>query len=110
VSLGGCVDQTIHADTAHIFSHVQVSLLIASCLPHRLQLPAHYVNLFLYSVAPLTEKREKAVGPSHTGESTVDEGLLCGCCDLRSVLLVSSYSLLTGRAKDWSNRIYRWVT
>lgn len=26
ISLGGCNDQTIHADTAHIFSHVQVIL------------------------------------------------------------------------------------
>lgn len=26
VSLPGCLDQTIHADTAHLFDHVQVSL------------------------------------------------------------------------------------
>jgi hypothetical protein len=33
VTLPGCLDQTVHADTAHVFSHVQ--------------LPPHYVNLFV---------------------------------------------------------------
>jgi hypothetical protein len=33
VSLPGCLDQTIHADTPHVFTHVH--------------LPPHYVNLFL---------------------------------------------------------------
>jgi hypothetical protein len=37
VSLPGCLDQTVHADTAHLFDHVQ--------------LPAHYVNLFIPAVA-----------------------------------------------------------
>jgi hypothetical protein len=81
VSLGGCVDQTIHADTAHIFSHHQV-LSPPLPPPHSSQLPAHYVNLFLHSVAPLAEEQERSYGWSHTGETT-DEGSLCGCCDLR---------------------------
>ena len=36
MSLPGCVDQTIHADTPHLYSHVQ--------------LPGHYYNLFLVAV------------------------------------------------------------
>eukprot|EP00604_Paraphysomonas_vestita_P003924 CAMPEP_0174823316 /NCGR_PEP_ID=MMETSP1107-20130205/23421_1 /TAXON_ID=36770 /ORGANISM="Paraphysomonas vestita, Strain GFlagA" /LENGTH=214 /DNA_ID=CAMNT_0016045403 /DNA_START=251 /DNA_END=892 /DNA_ORIENTATION=+ len=48
ISLGGCTDQTIHADTAHIFSHVQ--------------LPAHYVNLFLHSVSPLSNELNDRFG------------------------------------------------
>ena len=38
VSLPGCTDQTIHADTPHIFEHVH--------------LPGHYLNLFLPCVHP----------------------------------------------------------
>eukprot|EP01032_Pedospumella_encystans_P023523 gene23523-26628_t len=38
VSLPGCTDQTIHADTPHIFEHVH--------------LPGHYLNLFLPCVMP----------------------------------------------------------
>lgn len=49
---------------------------------HFRQLPAHYVNLFLHSVASLTEEQEQRFGWSHTGDVT-EEGLLCGCCDLR---------------------------
>jgi ectoine hydroxylase-related dioxygenase (phytanoyl-CoA dioxygenase family) len=37
MSLPGCADQTIHADTAHLYVHTQ--------------LPAHYINLFLPAVA-----------------------------------------------------------
>lgn len=40
VSLPGCKDQTIHADTPHIFEHVH--------------LPGHYLNLFMPSVLPST--------------------------------------------------------
>jgi hypothetical protein len=82
VSLGGCVDQTIHADTAHIFSHYQVLPSLSSPPASPSQLPAHYVNLFLHSVAPLTEEQEQRYGTCRTGELTED-GLLCGCCDLR---------------------------
>ena len=38
MSLPGCADQTIHADTAHLYVHAQ--------------LPGHYVNLFLPAVSP----------------------------------------------------------
>ena len=37
MSLPGCADQTIHADTSHLYVHAQ--------------LPAHYINLFLPAVA-----------------------------------------------------------
>jgi ectoine hydroxylase-related dioxygenase (phytanoyl-CoA dioxygenase family) len=37
MSLPGCADQTIHADTAHLFVHTQ--------------LPGHYYNLFMPAVA-----------------------------------------------------------
>ena len=37
MSLPGCADQTIHADTSHLYVHTQ--------------LPAHYINLFLPAVA-----------------------------------------------------------
>jgi Phytanoyl-CoA dioxygenase (PhyH) len=37
MSLPGCADQTIHADTCHLYVHTQ--------------LPAHYINLFLPAVA-----------------------------------------------------------
>ena len=38
MTLPGCADQTIHADTAHIFEHVH--------------LPPHYVNLFIPASSP----------------------------------------------------------
>ena len=82
VSLGGCTDQTIHADTSHIFSHVQ--------------LPAHYVNLFLPSIVPPTEDSMRRFGWKHTGKITED-GLLCGCCDIRvgqTVFIAGSHDLL----------------
>lgn len=36
VSLPGCADQSVHADTAHIYTHTH--------------LPAHYINMFLFAV------------------------------------------------------------
>jgi hypothetical protein len=44
MSLPGCCDQTIHADTAHIFTHQQ--------------LPPHYCNLFI----PTQPSDDKAIG------------------------------------------------
>jgi hypothetical protein len=46
MSLPGCADQTIHADTSHLYVHTQ--------------LPAHYVNLFMPAVGP-----DKADNPAY---------------------------------------------
>ena len=48
MSLPGCADQTIHADTAHLYVHTQ--------------LPAHYINLFMPAVAAGTPSAEIEVG------------------------------------------------
>ena len=32
LSVGGCMDQTIHADTPHIFTHTQVGVCRRNCL------------------------------------------------------------------------------
>lgn len=103
MSVGGCMDQTIHADTPHIFTHVQV----AAMLPYRnvftiiclvyyssptsfrfvpyciiAQLPAHYVDLFMPAIAPLPSPRPEDVGRECTGPSG-QQYVTCGCCDLR---------------------------
>ena len=59
ISLGGCNDQTVHSDTAHLFT-----------CGH--DLPPHYMNLFLISP-------DNAVSQSSTGENS------CLCCDFRCV-------------------------
>jgi Phytanoyl-CoA dioxygenase (PhyH) len=48
MSLPGCTDQTIHADTAHLYVHIQ--------------LPPHYVNLFMPAVAAGSPCAEIEVG------------------------------------------------
>jgi Phytanoyl-CoA dioxygenase (PhyH) len=48
MSLPGCADQTIHADTAHLYVHTQ--------------LPPHYVNLFMPAVAAHSPCAEIEVG------------------------------------------------
>lgn len=48
MSLPGCADQTIHADTSHLYVHAQ--------------LPAHYINLFLPAVAADTASATIEVG------------------------------------------------
>lgn len=48
MSLPGCADQTIHADTAHLYVHTQ--------------LPPHYVNLFMPAVAAGSPSAEVEVG------------------------------------------------
>ena len=48
MSLPGCADQTIHADTAHLYVHTQ--------------LPPHYVNLFMPAVAADSPCAEIEVG------------------------------------------------
>lgn len=48
MSLPGCADQTIHADTSHLYVHTQ--------------LPAHYINLFLPAVAAASASAAIEVG------------------------------------------------
>ena len=48
MSLPGCADQTIHADTAHLYVHTQ--------------LPGHYFNLFLPAVSRADGSADLAVG------------------------------------------------
>lgn len=44
MSMPGCLDQTIHADSAHLFDHVQ--------------LPAHYVNMFIPAISSQASEAE----------------------------------------------------
>ena len=44
LQLSGCADQTIHADTPHIFTHTA-------------HLPPHYLNLFAPVVSPSQDMR-----------------------------------------------------
>lgn len=48
MALPGCVDQTIHADTAHIYTHQT--------------LPAHYFNLFLPALSAEFDNEQPDVG------------------------------------------------
>lgn len=48
MSLPGCADQTIHADTAHLYVHTQ--------------LPGHYYNLFLPAVSRVDGSADLSVG------------------------------------------------
>jgi hypothetical protein len=54
MSVPGCIDQTIHADTAHIYEHIQ--------------LPGHYYNLFIPAVT----------GPVQTSDETGQTAFIAG--------------------------------
>eukprot|EP01038_Epipyxis_sp_PR26KG_P016476 gene16476-22480_t len=65
MSLPGCVDQTIHADTSHLFSHVH--------------LPPHYLNLFIPGISCETPLRQMpSIENKEQIQMDVDEGYLCG--------------------------------
>ena len=55
MSLPGCVDQTIHADTPHLFTHTQ--------------LPGHYYNLFL-----IAAEKDKPAADMSCGQTVFIQG------------------------------------
>ena len=79
MSLPGCSDQTIHADTAHLYTHVQ--------------LPAHYYNLFLPAVGG-SESVERGV----EGEISEEEPLSCSHLVGQTAFVSGSHVLATSAA------------
>ena len=54
MSMPGCLDQTIHADTSHLYTHTQ--------------LPGHYFNLFIPAIQPLNSGGEGVLKSGGEGE------------------------------------------
>ena len=54
----GCLDQTIHADTSHLYTHIQ--------------LPGHYFNLFIPAIQPLNSGGEEVLNSG--GEGVLNSG------------------------------------